>query len=186
MILKQLPNLLTLLRFFLIMPFLFYFYQENYANALYLFLVAGFTDALDGWLARQFRWQSTLGLFLDPIADKLLIAASFISLGLIHRLPWWLIELVFFRDVSILFGVYAWHQVMQGGLNFKPTVLSKVNTAIELFLVSYCLAELVFAMGYPMVRWMLIGTVALTTTASYVQYMWTWAKKASINPLNLQ
>lgn len=184
--LKYLPNLFTLARFFLIVPFLFFFYQKSYDFALYVFVIAGFTDGLDGWLARQFAWQSRLGLILDPIADKLLIVTSFVSLALIHQMPWWLIELVLFRDMSILLGIFAWYQVMRRGLEFKPTWLSKINTAIELFLVSYCLFELSFLHTVDTFKWILILVVALTTTGSYIEYMWMWAKKAAISQLQTQ
>jgi cardiolipin synthase len=169
----------TLTRFVLIIPFLWYFFQENYLTAFYLFVIAGLTDGLDGWLARQFNWQTRLGLFMDPIADKLLIASSFVALALIHVLPWWLVELVFFRDISIFFGVFAWYHLMQRSLDFQPSRLSKVNTALELLLVSYCLFELAFSPIYPWLRLTLIGLIALTTTLSYIEYMWIWAKKAS-------
>lgn len=186
MALKYLPNAFTIARFLLIAPFLVFFCQKNYPYALYIFLLAGFTDGLDGWLARQFDWQSSLGLMLDPIADKLLIVTSFISLAWIGLLPWWLIELVLFRDVSILLGVFAWYHVMRRGLDFKPTWLSKVNTVIELFLVSYCLFELAFFPIFMSLKVILIGTVVCTTTASYVEYMWVWAKRAAISHSNLK
>jgi cardiolipin synthase len=179
MIFKCLPNVFTLIRFLLIGPFLFCFFQKNYANAFYLFVLAGFTDGLDGWLARQFNWQTRLGLFMDPIADKLLIASSFVSLAWIGLLPWWLIELVFFRDISIFLGVFAWYRLMHRSLDFHPSRLSKLNTVLELLLVSYCLFELAFLPIYPWLRLLLIALIALTTTLSYIDYMWMWAKKAS-------
>lgn len=181
--LKYLPNLFTLTRFFLIVPFLFFFYQKSYDYALYIFVIAGFTDGLDGWLARQFNWQSRLGLILDPIADKVLIVLSFVCLALINQMPWWLIELVLFRDMSILLGIFAWYRVMRRGLEFKPTWLSKINTFIELFLVSYCLFELSFFNAFMPLKTILISVVALTTTGSYIEYMWMWAKKAAISQL---
>ncbi len=179
--LKYLPNAFTILRFLLVLPFLFFFCQKNYANAFYIFLFAGFTDGVDGWLARQFSWQSTLGLILDPIADKLLIVSSFIALALMSKIPWWLIELVLFRDFSILLGVLAWYRVMGRGLEFKPTQLSKINTVIEFLLISYCLFEQAFYWFCGPLKYILIGLVAFTTTASYVEYMWMWAKRAAFN-----
>jgi cardiolipin synthase len=185
MVLKYLPNLFTIARFFLIAPFLIFFCQKNYTYALYIFLLAGFTDGLDGWCARQFDWQSSLGSMLDPIADKLLIVTSFISLAWVNQMPWWLIELVLFRDISILMGVFAWYHVMRRGLEFKPSWLSKLNTVIELLLVSYCLFELAFFHVSTPFKLCLIGAVAFTTTVSYVEYMWMWAKKAAVNHSNL-
>ena len=186
MALKYLPNLFTMARFFLIVPFLVFFCQKNYTYALYMIVLAGFTDALDGWCARQFDWQSALGSVLDPIADKLLIVTSFIALAWINQMPVWLIELVLFRDMSILMGVFAWYYVMRRGLEFKPSWLSKINTVIELLLVSYCLFELAFFHVSTPLKLCLIGVVALTTTVSYIEYMWMWAKKAAANPSNLK
>ena len=88
MILKHIPNVLTLMRLLLIAPFLIFFIQKEYIGAFYVFILAGFTDALDGWLARYFHWQSSFGSFVDPLADKLLIASSFIALALIQALSW--------------------------------------------------------------------------------------------------
>ena len=181
MIFKYLPNVFTLVRFVLIAPFLICFFEKNYAQAFYLFVLAGFTDAFDGWLARQFDWQTHVGLFLDPIADKMLIGSSFIALALINILPWWLVALVFFRDFSISLGVFAWYKVMRRSFDFQPSRLSKINTALELLLVSFCLCELAFLPLSFIVRLVLIALITLTTTVSYVDYMWIWAKKASLN-----
>lgn len=177
---KQLPNLLTAGRLCSIVPFLFFFFEKKFEIALYVFLAAGLTDALDGWLARHFHWQSLLGLFLDPIADKLLIVLSFFSLAWVQILPWWLIILVLFRDLSILVGVLAWYYVMRREIDFKPSILSKINTFMELLLVCYCLLSLVFALQHPWILDALIGVVALTTILSHVGYLWMWAKKASV------
>ncbi|MGC1182533.1 CDP-alcohol phosphatidyltransferase family protein, partial [Legionella sp.] len=101
MILRHLPNALTLFRLGLIAPFLIYLYHQEYVNSFITFILAGLTDGLDGFLARRFNCQSFFGSFVDPLADKLLIASSFISLALIGILPWWLVTLVFLRDFTI-------------------------------------------------------------------------------------
>jgi cardiolipin synthase len=176
-LLKYIPNTLTLLRLVLILPFLVYLYEQEYAKSFYLFLIAGFTDGLDGWLARYFKWQSTLGSFIDPLADKLLVASSFISLALLGELPWWLVILVFLRDLTISLGVIAWYWLIQRHLDFKPTLLSKVNTSLQLALVILCLFELAFFTVVPHFRSLLIYLTALTTAASYMDYVWTWSKK---------
>src|SRR6185312_4642652 len=97
-ILKQLPNLLSLFRLGLIIPFILCLSHHEYQWAFFIFFTAGFTDGLDGWLARQYNWQSSFGSFVDPMADKLLVATSFIALALLDYLPWWLVVLVFLRD----------------------------------------------------------------------------------------
>jgi cardiolipin synthase (CMP-forming) len=179
--LKYLPNTLTLLRCFFTIPFLIFFYQKNYVFALYILLFSGFTDGLDGWLARRFHWESRLGLVLDPIADKLLILSGFVALACLGQISWLLVELVFFRDLSILLGVLAWLRIMKRDLKFQPTWLSKMNTVIEFLLIAYCLLEQSLYLFYSPLKYSLIGLVALTTTSSYIQYVWVWAKRASLN-----
>ena len=178
MILKYIPNALTVFRLVLIAPFLVLLYQHEYVYAFYIFLLAGFTDGLDGWLARYFHWQSPLGSFIDPLADKLLVASSFISLALIGELPWWLVILVFLRDLTISVGVIAWYWFVQRKLNFEPTLLSKINTTLQLALVTTCLFELAFFTFSTVVINTLILITALTTAATYIDYVCTWGKKA--------
>jgi cardiolipin synthase len=178
MILQQIPNLLSLIRLVLIAPFLVFLYQHDFVDAFYTFFLAGFTDGLDGWLARHFKWQTFFGSFIDPLADKLLIASSFISLALIGILPWWLVALVFLRDLTISFGVLAWYWLIQRKLDFKPTNLSKVNTMLQIMLLTLCLFELAFFKFAPHLIEVLILLTTITTTSTYIDYVWTWGKKA--------
>jgi cardiolipin synthase len=181
MILRNIPNALTLTRLILIAPFLIFLYQKEYVNAFYTFILAGFTDGLDGWLARYFRWQTPFGRFIDPMADKLLIASSFIALAMTQTLPWWLVILVFARDLTISLGVIAWYQVIKQEPDFNPTYLSKINTVLQLALVTLCLYELaypLFAIHLRLITNILLVLTTLTTAGSYVDYVWTWGKKA--------
>lgn len=178
MILRHLPNALTLFRLGLIAPFLIYLYHQEYVNSFITFILAGLTDGLDGFLARRFNCQSFFGSFVDPLADKLLIASSFISLALIGILPWWLVTLVFLRDFTISMGVLAWYHFIRRKLDFKPTPLSKINTALQLTLVTSCLFELAYFQFPNYVLDTLIFLTTLTTTITYVDYIWTWSRKA--------
>lgn len=178
MILRYLPNVLTLTRLFLIVPFLMFLSQKENVYAFYTFVLAGFTDGLDGWLARHFGWQSLFGSFIDPLADKLLIAASFISLAVLGKLPWWLVVLVFLRDVTISIGVLVWYWLVHHHLDFEPTRLSKVNTLLQLALVTICLFELAFFSFSPYLVDSLILITAVTTAVTFLDYVWTWSRKA--------
>jgi cardiolipin synthase (CMP-forming) len=178
MMLKYIPNALTVFRFVLIVPFLMFLYYHEYVKAFYIFLFAGFTDGLDGWLARQFHWQSQLGSFIDPLADKLLVASSFVSLALLNELPWWLVMLVFMRDLTISVGIVAWYWFIQRKLDFAPTLLSKVNTGLQLALVTLCLFKLAFFEITPYLINTLVITTAITTSFTYIDYVCTWGKKA--------
>lgn len=178
MILKHIPNALTLFRLGLIVPFLIFLYHHEYVNSTYIFILAGLTDGLDGFLARQFHWQSFFGSFIDPLADKLLIVSSFIALALIGVLPWWLVTLVFLRDLTISMGVLAWYHFIRRKLDFKPTPLSKINTALQLILVTYCLFELAYFHFPDYIFDTLISLTTLTTAITYIDYICTWSRKA--------
>jgi cardiolipin synthase len=175
---KYIPNALTLIRLALIAPFLIFLYEHEYVQAFYIFILAGCTDGLDGLLARHFHWQSLFGSFTDPLADKLLIASSFISLALIGMLPWWLVSLVFLRDLTISFGVLAWYWLVQRRLDFKPTLLSKINTVLQLALLTLCLFELAFSKFLPYLVEVLIMLTTITTASTYIDYVWTWGTRA--------
>lgn len=176
--LRFLPNVLTVFRLILIIPFLLLLLQKEYKDAFYVFCLAGVTDALDGWLARNFKWQSPFGSFMDPLADKLLVSSSFISLALLGSLPWWLVILVFLRDLTISLGVVAWFCFVRNQLEFEPTQLSKLNTSLQIILVTICLFELAFFPFIPYLKEVLIGMTLTTTIGSYIDYVWTWSKKA--------
>jgi cardiolipin synthase len=178
MILKHLPNTLTLFRLGLIVPFLVFLYNHEYVYSFYTFILAGLTDGLDGFLARRFHWQSFFGSFVDPLADKLLIASSFISLAIIGVLPWWLVVLVFLRDFTISMGVLAWYHFIRRKLDFRPTTLSKINTALQLVLVTSCLFELAYFQFPNIVLNTLISLTTLTTAITYIDYILTWSRKA--------
>lgn len=177
-LLKYIPNVLTFFRFFLIVPLLYFLYIQTYTLAFYLFLAAGFTDGIDGWFARYFNCQTSLGSFIDPMADKFLIASSFISLALIGELPWWLVILVFLRDLTISLGILAWYWLIQHPLKFEPTRISKVNTSLQIILVTICLFKLAFLTSLPYLIEFLIGLTAITTAASYLDYVITWGRRA--------
>ena len=102
--LSVIPNLITGLRFILVIPISVSIYQGNYLTALVLFIVAGLSDGLDGYLARKFKWTSEFGQFADPLADKCLILATLLALAFSERLPLWFVYTMLTRDGVILIG----------------------------------------------------------------------------------
>ncbi|MDP3559547.1 MAG: CDP-alcohol phosphatidyltransferase family protein [Legionellaceae bacterium] len=175
---KILPNVLSLLRVAMIPPFLMLFFAKDYERALCLFFIMGVTDGLDGWLARRLDSQSWWGSFLDPMADKILVGCSFFSLAWVGMLPWWLVFLCFFRDITLLLGVLVWYWLLGRQMFcFKPTYLGKFNTCVQLLLVVCCITKL--AILLPSSEWItvLIWVTATTTSATYCDYAWTWGKK---------
>ena len=143
-----------------------------------MFLLTGITDCIDGWLARAFHWQSHLGSVLDPLADKLLVAASFISLALLEQLPWWLVMLVFMRDLTISLGFVGWYFYIKTNIKCEPSFISKLNTTIQLTLVITCLVKLAYGFNISYFKELLILLTCITTSITYVHYVWSWSKKA--------
>lgn len=128
--LRAAPNQLTLLRLIFI-PFVLIAVVEGRARlALALFLIAGISDALDGLLARLLRQQTALGLYLDPIADKLLLSTLFLAFSFLHRIPWYVSLLVFSRDIGILIVstvLYATNTLR----DLHPSIFGKLNTLAQ-------------------------------------------------------
>lgn len=178
LVLRNIPNALTITRLLLITPFIIALHNQEYLPAFYLFILAGFTDCLDGWLARTFNCQSPFGTFIDPVADKLLIICSFISLALIAKLPWWLVFLVFLRDLTISVGVIAWFAFIMQRPQLRATFVSKINTVMQLLLVTLSLFELAFFIIVPWLHHALIILTTVSTAISFLDYVWTWGKKA--------
>ena len=134
----NIPNFLSLLRIILVPVFVIFLIQSDYDKALITFVIAGVTDALDGTLARLLKCQTTLGAYLDPIADKLLLAASFITLAIFGLIPGWLAVIVISRDFMILTGI-AILNLMSIPYEIKPAVISKMTTALQIATIFFTL-----------------------------------------------
>lgn len=175
---RHLPNALTGLRMLLVAPLAWLILNGRYDVALVVAAAAGLSDALDGFLAKHFGWQSWLGGILDPIADKLLLVACFVSLGLVGAHPEWLTWLVVGRDVVIVAGAVAYHNLI-GRISAEPTLFSKLTTCIQ---ITYVLAQLVnlstwFSLPRVALQWLMWLTV-VCTVASGMQYVAIWSAKA--------
>ena len=106
---SDIPNIITVFRFLLVPPVVLLLLNHRYGAALIVFGVAGFSDALDGFLAKRYGWSSRMGAIMDPLADKLLLVASFVTLGWLGLIPPWLVALVILRDVVIVIGAMIYH-----------------------------------------------------------------------------
>lgn len=174
---SDIPNIISLLRICLVPPIVVLLLREHYTQALLLFVVAGVSDGLDGYLAKRFAWTSRLGSILDPLADKLLLDASYLALGWTGQLPAWLVALVVGRDLVIIGGAIAYHYKISQ-YEAAPTLLSKLNTLAQILLI---IVFLVTHSVLPLPNWMmmvLIYTVLITTVASGLGYVWTWGWRA--------
>ena len=121
------PNQLTLLRMVFVPFIVIHLVDGHYLWALALFVVAGFSDGLDGLLARRLHQQTLLGQYLDPIADKLLLSTLFLVLSILHKIPWKFTVVVFSRDISIL-AASAVLFAIAGLRDFRPSIFGKANT----------------------------------------------------------
>lgn len=174
---RDIPNLITLTRILLLLPMVLMMLARDYSTALVLMLVAGFSDALDGFLASRFGWQSEFGAKLDPLADKLMLVSSFLTLGFIGLVPAWLVWLVVGRDVIIVAGAFAFHFFI-GPFTAKPTWISKLNTLVQVAYVLLVLSDAAFGWFGDRAALMLAFGAALTTVMSGVDYVVTWGYRA--------
>jgi len=141
------PNQLTLLRMIFVPFIVIDLVDGHYARALMLFVVAGFSDGLDGLLARRLHQQTLLGQYLDPIADKLLLSTLFLVLSILHKIPWKFTVLVFSRDISIL-AASAVLFAIAGLRNFRPSIFGKANTFSQISAVFFVLLLQVEPIGW--------------------------------------
>lgn len=126
----NIPNFLSLLRIILVPVFVIFLINAEYDKALITFIAAGLTDALDGTLARLLKCQTKLGAYLDPIADKLLLVTSFVSLAIFGIIPAWLAVMVISRDFIILLGL-AILTMMSVSYEIQPAIVGKITTALQ-------------------------------------------------------
>ena len=153
------PNQLTLLRMIFVPFIVIHLVDGHYLWALIVFVIAGFSDGLDGLLARTLHQQTLLGQYLDPIADKLLLSTIFLVLSILHKIPWKYTVVVFSRDISIL-AASAVLFAIAGLRNFRPSIFGKANTVSQIAAVFFVLLLQV----HPL-RWVWIArTVFLRAT----------------------
>ena len=174
---RDIPNIITGFRFLLVAPVVVLLLQERFTASLVVFGVAGFSDALDGFLAKHYGWQSRLGGLMDPLADKLLLVSSFVTLSWLGWIPAWLVALVILRDLVIVAGAVFYNMRIEQ-LEAEPTMVSKLNTAAQIFLV----LAVIFSLGVQTIPalWidLLLYSVLVTTIWSGLDYVWIWSRRA--------
>ena len=137
---KDIPNLISWLRIGLTLPIVWLLFTDQFIAAMILFAIAGLSDALDGFLAKHYRWQSRLGSILDPLADKCLLLAIFLSLTWLGLLPSWLLWSVLARDVLIVSGGLLYHHYL-GQFDLMPLWSSKINTLLQISLALMVISQ---------------------------------------------
>lgn len=171
-------NMITILRFLLVPVVIYALLAGHMGWAFAGFVIAGVSDGVDGFIARHFNQRSELGAYLDPMADKLLLVSVFVMLGLMGELPIWLVIAVVSRDALIVCAVML-STVMANPVAMKPLMISKANTAIQIVLAGFVLAELAFQLQYGTVRVGLIFLSGLLTIASAAAYLVAWLRHMS-------
>ena len=177
MSLSWLPNAISILRIALIAPILILILQGSFGWALALFWLAGFSDGLDGYLAKRFDWHTRLGALLDPVADKLLVAGLFITLAYTQDIPVWLAAVVIVRDVVIVAGAMVYNFFVRP-VEGEPTRVSKLNTALQLLFLLFVISRAGFGWPEPIALTVLGASVLVTVVISGVDYVWSWSRRA--------
>jgi len=178
--LSSIPNMLTIMRLLLVIPLVILLLTGHYAVALTVFVIAGVSDGLDGFLAKRYGWTSKFGSIADPIADKLLMVTSYFVLCWQGLLPWWLFVVSLLRDLVIVGGAYYYHHLF-GLEKVTPSYFGKFNTFIQILLV----VVVIFAQATGSISEIFIQTllyiVLISTIISGVHYTTTWGRKAVQN-----
>jgi cardiolipin synthase len=168
--LLNLPNLLTLLRLFLIPVFLGFVGRHEYTEALYVFVAAALTDSLDGTVARWFHAKTELGAFLDPLADKLMLLSAFVALTFEHEMEIWVLGVVIIRDVVIVVGYFMISFVTGERIPVRPSYLGKASTFFQLACIVGALVQLESI--YQQQWYALLYTMVAFTAVSGMHYVY--------------
>ena len=170
------PNLITSTRILCVPCLIWLLFHQQFERSLLLVLFMGVSDALDGFLARSYQWKTTLGAYLDPIADKLMLLSAFLAFAVLGWIPWWLATIVIARDVVLLIGAISYHLVTRK-LQMEPLAISKINTFAQIILSVSLIYSQVYTV-HPQVLNALMTLVACTTVASGAQYVLEWSRRA--------
>jgi cardiolipin synthase len=178
----NIPNTLTLARIVLVPLVIWLIVTHEMTAAFVLFLLAGVSDAADGYLAKRFQWRTELGSYLDPIADKLLLMSIYVTLGFSNQLPAWLVIAVVSRDILII-GAFLLSWVLSRPMPIHPLLVSKANTCAQIVLAGLVLAELGLGLGLEQLVAVLIPVTGALTIFSAGAYFLGWLKHmASYEP----
>jgi cardiolipin synthase len=174
--LKSLPNLITTLRLILVPAVVYLLSHAEYGSAMVLFVAAGVSDGIDGWLARRFKWSSAIGAWMDAIADKLMVVCTLLMLGWLGQVPWWLVAVLFVRDLLMLLAVLV-YRFLAGAIQIAPLFLGKTHVFVVFVTLSLALAA---AAGLhslrPLLPWA-FALAALTGVGSFLLYVQVWGNK---------
>ncbi|MDX9859735.1 MAG: CDP-alcohol phosphatidyltransferase family protein [Rhodospirillales bacterium] len=171
----SLPNFISLGRLLAVPVAVWLILSGKFGIAFWVFIAAGISDAVDGFLAKRLNAQTELGKVLDPLADKALLVAVYVTLGQAGHLPAWLVILVVFRDLLIVGGIILSHTLGRP-VRMRPLLVSKINTGAQIILAGGVLAGLGLDLRVDLLILPMVYLVAATTAISGGAYLVTWAK----------
>ena len=171
----NLPNLISLGRLLLVPLAIWLILRSRYGVAFWVFVVAGVSDALDGFIAKHFNRRTRLGALLDPIADKTLLVSVYVTLGWANQLWSSVVILVVFRDVMII-GGFLLIQAFAAQKRYDPLYISKINTGLQIALIAFVLARLGLGADWGNVDVVLSCAVIVTTVLSGLSYILRWTR----------
>ncbi len=176
------PNLLTMMRLFIIPFLVIEILDDHYRIAFALFILAGISDAFDGLLARWLKQKTTLGQYLDPIADKLLLSTLFVVLTHVGMIPQYVTVLVFSRDVGIL--LISTLLFVTGALrDFRPSLFGKLNTLLQIVALIAVLCQKIFVSEHlATLKDDLVRAIAVMAPLSAAQYAWIVFRRMNAPP----
>lgn len=164
------PNLITIGRLVLVPVIIVLITQGNWVFALFLFVIAGLSDAIDGFLAKRYGMASDLGAYLDPIADKALLVSIYIALAVVTVLPAWIAVLVVSRDVMIVSAIIlSW--LMERPVDINPVLISKLNTTAQIAFAAVVLLSKAFGVelgGAELVGLVIVAALTVTSMGAYL------------------
>ncbi len=176
------PNIITLARILLTPLFIIFLIQGRYQRALAIFLLAGVSDLADGLIARTLHQKSRLGTYLDPMADKILMSTSFVTLSIYHQIPSWLTVVVLSRDVALALGVLIF-KLADYQLVIKPSLAGKLTTTMQLATVLLVLVAKIWAVP-PVLLQVFFWVTGGLTAISGIHYVYGGLKQVSLSPAN--
>lgn len=180
--LRYIPNGISVLRLVLVLPIAFLIIEENHIGAFLLLAVSGLSDGLDGFIARRYGWVTAFGKLIDPLADKLMMMTTTLTLGLLGQFPVMLMVLIIVKDLTILGGVFR-YTTLAGFPRIQPNFLGKCTTAAQMFLLVSVLLNLAFPGTLPELFFdVFFWVVAIMTSFDGVIYLWLWTLRLIDDP----
>ena len=175
--LRQLPNIISSIRILLVVPIALALAHHQLVTTLWLFGVAAASDAVDGFLAKRFGWQTELGGILDPLADKLMLVTVFVVLTLLGSVPVWLTTAVIARDCIIVIGAVSYRMLL-GPVMAQPSLVSKLNTFCQIIFLLVVIGAQQFS--WPAVWALALGALVFVTVfVSGIDYVCVYGRQAA-------